>query len=154
MSVASGQLGRIISLVAAALIGAGATHVVIDRQPQVPIGPTPCEELFATVDQIHTYLAGQHEGDPVGHPLVGVPEADRDQAWTEFLADSQARLEETIAGFTSQFAPQVQALVNQLVAARAWPADQPTEVIVVNPLGIEHLATQLEVSALESGCSR
>lgn len=152
--MASGQLGRILSLLAAALIGAGGTYLAIDRQPQEPVGPTPCQELFTTVDQIHSYLADQRARGTVEVPLVGIPEADRDQAWADFLAGSEAHLEETVTGFTTQFAPKVQVLVNQMVAARAWPADEPTEVIVVNPLGIEHLATQLEVSALESGCDR
>ena len=155
----SGRLGQGVALISAALIGAAATFVLTRPEPEpdlVPIDPqtSTCERAFDTAREIASYLVQRQESDPTvaGHPMAGLEESERDEAWDEYIAATGTYMEDTVNGFVATFGGEVQFLVDQFVRAGAWGDDLPTEVVVVNELGIRDLATHLDTAARAAGC--
>jgi hypothetical protein len=155
----SGRLGQGVALVSAALVGAVATFILTRPEPEpvlVPIDPqtSTCDRAFGTAREIASYLDQRKESDPTvaGHPMAGLDESERDAAWNEYIAETGEYMEETVDGFVTAFGGEVQFLVDQFVRAGAWGDDLPTEVVVVNELGIRDLATHLDTAALAAGC--
>jgi hypothetical protein len=159
----SGRLGQGVALLVAALVGAGATYLLLSRIPPpepelIPIDPQTdtCERAFGAVADITSYLADRAESDPAvaGHPLAGLAEEERDAAWADYIAQTGQYMEDTVDGFISSFGGEVQFLVEQFDRAGAWGEDLPREVVVVNEIGIRNLATHLDAAALAAGCER
>lgn len=157
----SGRLGQGVAIVLAALVGAGVSYLVLRRPPaEMPLvnpGPTTCERAFAATADINAYLEQRSSNSPtmVGHPLEGVAEDELDAAWASYIAESSQHMQETVNGFTTTYGGEVQFLVDEFVKAGAWGDEgEPTEVIVVNEIGIRYLATQLDAAALQAGCAR
>ena len=155
----SGRLGQGVALISAALIGAAATFVLTRPEPEpefVPIDPqtSTCERAFDAAREIASYLVQRQESDPTvaGHPMAGLEESERDEAWDEYIAATGTYMEDTVNGFVATFGGEVQFLVDQFVRAGAWGDDLPTEVVVVNELGIRDLATHLDTAARAAGC--
>ncbi len=79
-------------LIAGLVVGAAFTYFVLPRRPpRTEINIDICARTFATVAGINSYLADRGAVDPgsSAHPLVGVPEADRDEVWAEYLEDNR-----------------------------------------------------------------
>ncbi|HEY7584849.1 MAG TPA: hypothetical protein VIB78_14680 [Acidimicrobiia bacterium] len=155
----SGRLGQGVALVSAALVGAVATFILTRPEPEpvlVPIDPqtSTCDRAFGTAREIASYLDQREESDPTvaGHPMAGLDESERDAAWNEYIAETGEYMEETVDGFVTAFGGEVQFLVDQFVRAGAWGDGLPTEVVVVNELGIRDLATHLDTAARAAGC--
>jgi hypothetical protein len=155
----AGRLGQGVALVSAALVGAVATFILTRPEPEpvlVPIDPqtSTCDRAFGTAREIASYLDQREESDPTvaGHPMAGLDESERDAAWNEYIAETGEYMEETVDGFVTAFGGEVQFLVDQFVRAGAWGDGLPTEVVVVNELGIRDLATHLDTAARAAGC--
>lgn len=142
-------------LITGLVVGAALTYFILPRRPpSTGINDEVCARAFATVAGITTYLADRAAVDPfsAAHPLLGVPEEDRDEVWGEYLELTASYTAETIAGFNATFAGESQFLVEQLSEAGYW--SEPAQVNAVNELAVGLLAQQLEASALAAGCSR
>ncbi len=140
-------------LIAGLVVGAAFTYFVLPRRPpRTEINSDVCARTFATVAGINSYLADRAAVDPgsSAHPLVGVPEADRDEVWAEYLETTGSYTAETIAGFNATFAGESQFLVERLSEAGYW--SEPAEVVAVNELAVSRLAQELEASAKAAGC--
>ncbi|MGH8926659.1 MAG: hypothetical protein ACRDWA_18850 [Acidimicrobiia bacterium] len=156
----SGRLGQGAALVIAALLGAGVTYLVMREEPEpepVPIDTeTTCDRAFAAASEITAYLEERAESDPTvtGHPLAGVAEGEREAAWEEYITETSQYMQETVNGFVTIFGGEVQYLVDQLDRAGVWGEEIGSDVIVVNEIGIRHLATHIDAAALQAGCER
>ena len=115
-------------------------------------GAIDCERVLTAADEIKTYLVDRAAEQPEyqGHPLAGVPEDEQEAAWNAYLRASTEHMTATLAGFNANFAAESQALVDELAELGAWEAE--TELAVVNELGIQRLAIDLEAAALRTGC--
>ena len=155
----SGRLGQGVALISAALGGAAATFLLTRPDPEpeiVPIDPqtTTCDRAFGTAKEIAAYIVERQEADPTvaGHPMASLDESERDAAWDEYIAETGQYMEETVNGFVTTFGGEVQFLVDQFVRAGAWGVDLPTDVVVVNEIGIRDLAIHLDTAARAAGC--
>lgn len=133
------------------MIGAGATFALTSVLREGRVTPT-CDDLFTTVDELRAFLEAGSASSPDPISLVGIPEADRDQAMADYVDASGDHLQQVLTQYGTHFSARVQFLVDQLAGADLWT--DPTDVVVVNELQIEHLATELEVRGIEAGCSR
>ncbi|CAN5312338.1 hypothetical protein BH18ACT5_BH18ACT5_18080 [soil metagenome] len=156
MSTGQGSHGRwLVFLIVGLAAGVAVTYFLLPRRaPAMGVDESICARAFATSDGITAYLADREEADPGvdSHPLVGVPEEDRDAVWAEYLEATAEYTSQTVAGFYASFAGESQFLVERFSAAGAWEA--PTQVVAVNELAVRDLALQLDAAALRAGCVR
>lgn len=149
------HLRWLVFLIAGLVAGVAIAYFALPRRaPAGSVDESICARAFVTADAIMAYLAERDEADPGPdtHPLVGVPEEDRDAVWADYLEDTAAFTEQTIAGFNAAFGGESQFLVERFVAVGAW--EEPPRVVAVNELSVRNLALQLDTAALRTGCQR
>lgn len=156
MKLGLGGHGRwLTALVVGFIVGGAVTFFALPRRaPAVVVDQPLCDRTFTIAAGIHDYLTERRASDPTGaaHPLIGVEEQDQDDTWAAYIETTATYNAQTMAGFTATFAGESQFLVDTMAAAGFW--DGPTEVVSVNELAVQRLATELDAAAMRAGCDR
>ncbi|MGI8517629.1 MAG: hypothetical protein ACR2ME_04715 [Acidimicrobiia bacterium] len=156
MKLGPGGHGRWLAVLLSGLAaGVVVTYFILPRRVvSTEVDESICTRAFVAADGINAYLADRATLDPGPeiHPLVGIPQGDRDELWAEYLEESDSYTAQTVAGFNTNFAAETQFLVERFSAAGYWIG--AARVNVVNKLAVIHLAQELDATALRAGCRR